>query len=136
APEKGIVAYYDKIHLVPFGEYIPLKESMPFLRRLMPYEEGVDFGLDHATEFATLHYENLHFASLICFEDTLPHLARKFLTQSPEKRPIDFFVNQSNDGWFRGSIEADYHLAASIFRCIECRLPMVRASNTGVTALV
>lgn len=135
-PEKGPVAYYDKIHLVPFGEYMPLKETLPILRRLMPYEEGYDFSLDHATRFTTLHYENLHFASLICFEDTLPHIARGFLTQPTEQHPIDFFVNQSNDGWFRGSIEAHYHLAASIFRCVECRLPMVRVSNTGITALV
>lgn len=135
-PEKGPVAYYDKIHLVPFGEYLPLKETLPILRRLMPYDEDTKFGLDHAEEFKSFHYDDLHFASLICFEDTLPHLARQFLVHNTEKHPIEFFVNQSNDGWFGGSIEARYHLAASIFRCIENRLPMVRVSNTGITALV
>lgn len=135
-PGKGATTWYDKIHLVPFGEYLPLENLFPFLKRLMPYDPTVDFGLDASTQFKTIEHDKLHFASLICFEDTLPHLAREFLVRESPGEPIDFFVNQSNDGWFQGSIEADYHLAASVFRSVEGRIPLVRASNTGITALV
>lgn len=133
---RGPAAVYDKLHLVPFGEYLPLEDWMPFLKILMPYEANVDFGLDHAADYQTLHYGKLHFASLICFEDTIPDLAREFMRRQTPDQPVQFFVNQSNDGWFRGSVESDYHLAASIFRCVECRRPMARVSNIGITALI
>ena len=136
APGQGAVAHYDKLHLVPFGEYLPLKETLPILKALMPYDADANFGLDNATEPVSIHFGGLSFAPLICFEDTLPHLARDFIRRQAPDSPIEFFVNQSNDGWFQGSVEADYHLAASVFRCIECRVPMVRVSNTGITALV
>lgn len=136
APQLGEVARYDKIHLVPFGEFLPLKESIPILRFLMPYGDDVEFGLDAAADFAVIHWRNLHFASLICFEDTLPHLAREFMKRATAEYPVDFFVNQSNDGWFQGSMEAEYHLAASVFRCVEGRVPMVRVSNVGYSSLV
>jgi apolipoprotein N-acyltransferase len=134
APRKGEVGVYDKLHLVPFGEYLPLQESMPVLRWLMPYGPDEIFGLDHADMVKSIHYENLHFGALICFEDTVPWIARAMANINDP--PIDFFVNQSNDGWFRGSVEADYHLSSAVFRCVEIRKPMVRSTNIGVTCLV
>jgi apolipoprotein N-acyltransferase len=136
APGLGAVDVYDKIHLVPFGEYLPLKDSLPLLKMLVPYDADEGFGLDASDGFDTIHFGDLHFASLICFEDTLPHLAREFFRRETAAEPIDFLVNQSNDGWFQGSIESDHHLAASVFRCVEARAPMVRASNIGITAYV
>jgi apolipoprotein N-acyltransferase len=134
APTKGEVGVYDKLHLVPFGEYLPLQESMPFLRFFMPYGPDEIFGLDHADMIKTIHHEHLHFGTLICFEDTVPWIARAMVNLSDP--PIDFFVNQSNDGWFKGSVQADYHLASAVFRCVETRKPMVRSTNIGVTCLV
>jgi apolipoprotein N-acyltransferase len=134
APKKGEVGVYDKLHLVPFGEYLPLQDSMPFLRVLMPYGPNEIFGLDHADAIKTIHYENLHFGALICFEDTVPWIGRA-MANLPDP-PIDFFVNQSNDGWFLGSVQADFHLASAVFRCVETRKPMVRSTNIGVTCLV
>jgi apolipoprotein N-acyltransferase len=135
-PDEGVVSAYDKLHLVPYGEYLPFEAWLPFLKFLMPYEADYNFGLDAATNYETLHLNNMHFAALICFEDTLPSLAREFVSRATPERPVDFLINQSNDGWFQGSSEADYHLAASLFRCIECRRPMARASNTGITAMI
>lgn len=135
-PNKGPVAYYDKHHLVPFGEYLPLRTVFPLLKLLVPYDVDEGFGLDPSDEFRTIHHDPLHFASLICFEDTLPHVAREFFRRETPGRPIEFLVNQSNDGWFHGSIESDLHLAASVFRCVETRAPMARVSNIGITALV
>jgi apolipoprotein N-acyltransferase len=134
APRKGEVGVYDKLHLVPFGEYLPLQESVPLLRWLMPYGPDEIFGLDHADMVKSIHYENLHFGALICFEDTVPWIARAMANINDP--PIDFFVNQSNDGWFRGSVEADYHLASAVFRCVETRKPMVRSTNIGATCIV
>ena len=57
------------------------------------------------------------------------------IKETPEK-PVEILVNQSNDGWFDNSIEGDYHLAASIFRCVEARRPMIRSSNTGPSAMI
>lgn len=136
APNKGVVGVYDKDHLVPFGEYLPLEGRLRFLRWLMPYEAGIDFGLDSSQEHASMHWGKLNFACLICFEDTLPPLARDVVRKATPAKPIDFLINQSNDGWFQGSAEADYHLAASVFRCVETRRPMLRVSNTGITAVI
>lgn len=135
APHRGVIDHYDKIHLVPFGEFVPLRETLPLLKILLPYDTDT-FGIDAATDYRTLQLGRWHFASLICFEDTLPHLARMFLRQAATGPRPDFFVNQSNDGWFQGSVEADYHLAASVFRSVENRRPMVRSANMAVTALI
>lgn len=134
-PGTGPVGYYDKIHLVPFGEYLPFAESFPFLHFLLPYDSPLE-SLDAAKEFHSIHHADLNLAPMICFEDTLPYIARGFLRGATEDRPIDLLVNQTNDGWFQGSVEADYHLAAAIFRCVEVRRPMVRVSNTGISGLI
>jgi apolipoprotein N-acyltransferase len=134
APGKGEVGVYDKLHLVPFGEYLPLADSAPFLRWLMPYGPNDNFGLDHASAVKTIQHGSLRFGALICFEDTVPWIARAMVNLPGE--PIDFFVNQSNDGWFEGSVEADYHLKSAVFRCVETRKSMVRSTNIGATCLV
>ncbi|MFO0949399.1 MAG: apolipoprotein N-acyltransferase [Planctomycetota bacterium] len=134
-PGEGEVVAYDKVHPVPFGEYLPFEDLFPYLGFLLPYESGLE-SLDAATELRSIHHGNLNLASMICFEDTVPDIARAFLLQSTPERPIDFLVNQTNDGWFNGSAEAEYHLAAGLFRCVEVRRPMLRVSNTGMTALV
>jgi apolipoprotein N-acyltransferase len=134
-PDVGPVGSYDKIHLVPFGEYLPLAESFPFLHFLLPYESPLE-SLDAAREPQPIHYQQLHLAPMICFEDTVPYIARGFMRQATPERPIEILVNQTNDGWFQGSVEADYHLAASIFRSVEARRPMVRVSNTGITGMI
>jgi apolipoprotein N-acyltransferase len=92
--------------------------------------------LDAAREPQPIHYQQLHLAPMICFEDTVPYIARGFMRQATPERPIEILVNQTNDGWFQGSVEADYHLAASIFRSVEARRPMVRVSNTGITGMI
>jgi apolipoprotein N-acyltransferase len=73
---------------------------------------------------------------LICFEDTVPDLARAYLRKATPEAPVELLVNQSNDGWFNNSVEGRYHLAAAVFRCVETRRPMVRSSNTGPSGLV
>ena len=70
-------------------------------------------------------------APLICFEDTLPDLTRKFALLQP-----DLFINITNDGWFNQSPQSRQHLANAVFRTIEFRRPMLRVTNSGVTVAI
>ncbi|MBI1833130.1 MAG: apolipoprotein N-acyltransferase [Planctomycetes bacterium] len=125
---------FDKVHRVPFGEFLPLGDWLPFLIWLTPYEG--DFGI-HAGEKLTRFELGKHrFGVLICYEDTDPFLARRYLEATDTEPAVDFLVNMSNDGWFDGSVEHEEHLAVCRFRAIECRRTMVRAVNMGVSAVI
>jgi apolipoprotein N-acyltransferase len=125
---------FDKIHRVPFGEYVPLVDWLPFLAWLTPYEG--DFGIQSGEKLTRFELGPYHFGVLICYEDTDPFMARRYLDKTEDGEPVDFFVNISNDGWFDGSSEHEEHLAVSRFRAIECRRSMVRAVNMGVSAVI
>jgi apolipoprotein N-acyltransferase len=76
-------------------------------------------------------------AIAICFEDTVPHVIRRFFHDTPAgSTQPDMLINLSNDGWFHGSAELDMHLAVSVFRTVEHRVPLARAVNTGISALI
>jgi apolipoprotein N-acyltransferase len=126
---------YDKMHLVPFGEYVPFGESLPFLRRFSPYpyEYSCRPGKQWTRfRFADRQGRSWSFGCLICYEDTDPDLARQYVAEEP----VDFLVNISNDGWFRGTEEHEEHLAICRFRAIECRRSVVRAVNMGISAVI
>ena len=133
APGRPEVIRYDKQALVPVGEYFPFLDVFPWLIALTPYEEGYVPSLTHGRAAAAMLSRGVRYAPIICFEDTLPQVARASATQSP--RP-DVFLNLTNDGWFRGTAEPRTHLFISIFRCVELRTPMARAVNTGISAVI
>jgi apolipoprotein N-acyltransferase len=120
---------YHKVHLVPFGEYLPLRDIPPFsfLRGVLPG----DFTPGESTEPLQMANPQVQIIPLICFEDTVGRVARKFAREAPQ-----MIVNISNDGWFLQSEETEVHLANALFRAIELRRPMVRATNTGVTCFI
>jgi len=120
---------HHKVHLVPFGEYLPLRDIPPFsfLRGVLPG----DFTPGTQTEPLRLMRPEVQIIPLICFEDTVGRVARKFSREAPQ-----MIVSISNDGWFLHSIETEVHLVNAIFRSIELRRPMVRATNTGVTCFI
>ena len=132
---KTIHAYH-KIHLVPFGEFIPFLESLPWLTVFTPYRNGYVPTLNFGHEPNSLAIGPYRIAVAICFEDTVPHVVRRFFHEAPDGRQPDVLINMSNDGWFHGSAELDMHLAVSVFRTIEHRVPLARAVNTGISALV
>lgn len=125
---------FDKVHRVPFGEYILMGDWFPFLAYLTPYEG--DFGIQAGKKLTRFQSGRHHFGVLICYEDTDPFMARRYLEDSDDGPPVDFLVNMSNDGWFNGSSEHEEHLAVCRFRAIECRRSMVRAVNMGVSAVI
>ncbi|MFM9960256.1 MAG: apolipoprotein N-acyltransferase [Planctomycetaceae bacterium] len=143
-PDRGVANTYDKRHRVIFGEYVPLKESLPWLRAFSPLP--ADFGITAGAGPVAFAAGRWQVAPIICFEDTVPHLVRDIvrtfdLTDShnaikPERPRLDCLLNLTNDGWFHGSSELDQHLITSAFRAVECRTPVVRAVNTGISAVI
>ncbi|MFM8476708.1 MAG: apolipoprotein N-acyltransferase [Planctomycetaceae bacterium] len=134
-PDLGYVGRYDKIHRVIFGEYIPLKDIFPWMVNFTPFGSG--FGIDAGEATAVFEYGQWRFVPLICFEDTVPRLVRQMAAnRDAAGRSGDLLVNLTNDGWFRGSSELDQHLITAAFRCVENRIPMVRAVNGGISAFI
>jgi apolipoprotein N-acyltransferase len=136
-PKRETVSSYHKLHLVPFGEYVPLIKTFPALLRLTPFQNRESIpSLAFGPSPAWFRLKDLRFATAICFEDTVPHVVRRFFKEAPADAKPDFLVNISNDGWFRGSSEIDMHLAISAFRAVEHRVPLARAVNTGGSAII
>jgi apolipoprotein N-acyltransferase len=122
---------YWKIHLVPFGEYIPLRHSFPLFAAVASKWVPGDFDVGNDYTLFSLTNSKVQVAPLICFEDTVGELARQFVLKG-----ANLLVDVTNDGWFLHSAGSQQHLANAIFRCVETRCPMVRAANTGVTCFV
>ncbi len=143
--KKGkILGSYDKLHLVPFGEYVPLEKYIPWFRNIIDkpigdFEPGTEFKLLKVkTEEASVIGDSIikgsrfyRFGTLICFEDIFPNLARRFV-----KKGACFLVNITNDAWF-GKTGAPYqHVQSSVFRAVENRIPVIRSANTGVSCFI
>jgi len=128
---------YRKVHLVPFGETMPLVDTVPFFKWIFHQVSGVEytgnFGSGEATEPMAyeLNGEQMSLIPLVCFEDTVGRLTRKFVREEPQ-----VIINITNDGWFNESEAAAQHFANAKFRAIELRRPMVRAANTGVSVVL
>ena len=125
---EGKIAYeYDKIHLVPFGEYVPLKSLLFFINKVVA---GIG---DYAPgeEYARAETGFGSFATLICYEIIFPGLVRKFYTTGG-----DFMVNITNDAWFGETSGPYQHFGMAVFRAIENRKPLIRAANTGISGVV
>lgn len=131
-PTGGLVDRYDKMHRVIFGEYIPLRDEIPGLHNLTPFSES--YGIVAGESARLFQHDGWTFAPIICFEDTVPQLVSGIAREA--QQPIDVFVNLTNDGWFKGSSELDQHLITATFRAVETRTPLVRAVNTGISAVI
>lgn len=119
--------YYDKVHLVPFGEYVPYRWLFPFFRHLLHAAGNFASG----EKIEPLKLTNQTAGILICFEVIFPELAR---TQTRKGAAI--LVNLTNDAWF-GRTSAPYqHLSMAVFRAVENGRPMIRAANTGFSAFI
>ncbi|HUT37352.1 MAG TPA: apolipoprotein N-acyltransferase [Planctomycetota bacterium] len=122
---------YDKTHLVPFGEYMPLGGTLWFLRQVVPYGKG----FSHGERLDPLRIGDTRFGVLICFESAFPGISRAYVAP-PDGAGADFLINTSNDGWFKGSHELDQHLAICGFRAIENRIGIVRSVNSGISGII
>ncbi|MBN2131552.1 MAG: apolipoprotein N-acyltransferase [Sedimentisphaerales bacterium] len=156
---------YDKIHLVLFGEYIPFRQRFHWLyrqlRRFAPKEYNFDYSLEHGTKYTIFEMKPgasdpqsaipnrrspYRFGVIICYEDTVPYVARNFTLDEQGRKRVDWLVNISNDGWFVRfldgsarvipSTELPQHAAICAFRAVENRLPVLRSVNTGISCLI
>jgi apolipoprotein N-acyltransferase len=131
--EGELVGRYDKIHLVMFGEYIPLGKTFPWLYRFSPMGGGLEAG-DAPQSFTT---DGARLAPNICYETVIPHvIAGQVRALRARGEEPDALVNLTNDAWFWGSSELDMHLVCGVFRAVECRKPFLIAANTGFSARI
>jgi apolipoprotein N-acyltransferase len=125
--------FYDKTHLVPFGEYMPFARELPWLQYLSPLGNGSSASDRSACFFV----KDVCLVPNICYESTLPHVIREQLAAlRQEGVEPQVLVNLTNDGWFWGSSELEMHLACGVFRAVENRRPLVIAANTGISAWI
>lgn len=122
----GPVSEYSKIHLVPFGEYIPLRRIFPFLEAVVPIGD-----FSPGKDYTVFRLGAVGFSVLICFEDLFPGLSERFVNKG-----AGFLVVITNDAWFGRTSSAYQHFSASVFRAVENRVPVVRAANTGVSGFI
>lgn len=130
------VQIYRKIHLVPFGEYIPGRYTVPLLARIIGDQVPGDFDAGQDYTVFALTNPDVRVAPLICFEDTIGDLTRRFVLPHHGQPGANLLANVTNDGWFLHSAASQQQLASAVFRCVETRCPLVRAANTGVTCFV
>jgi apolipoprotein N-acyltransferase len=123
------VETYHKIHLVPFTEFFPFREQLPWM-----YELLLDFDVNlwtPGTERVVFEHPSFTFSTPICFEDSFPRDVRGFVRKGAE-----VILNLSNDFWSLTEVEAKQHFVNSLFRAVENRRPLLRSTASGVTAHV
>lgn len=124
---RGAVTRYDKIHLVPFGEYVPMASLLFFVDKMV---EGVgDFRPGREAVVMGIAGEKV--GTVICFEAIFPELVRQFVD-----RGATLMTTITNDAWFGDSAAPDQHFSMVIFRAIENRVPFARAANTGISGFI
>jgi apolipoprotein N-acyltransferase len=126
--------YYAKMHLLPFGEYIPFAAWIPALAAYAPITGNSLWGEGPAA----FEQDEVLYCPSVCYESVLPHLIRYQVRDVLDRwsNPPDVLVNVTNDAWFWGSSELDMHLACGVFRAVEMRTPLVIAANRGLSAYV
>lgn len=126
-----LVDRYDKMVPLPFGEYLPLADTFPFLKDLIKGPGDFQAG-DHAVPFniETKSGQKVRFTTPICYEAILSHFVRTELTDA------ELLVNVTNDGWFGDTAAPHQHAMLSAVRAVELGLPIVRIAYTGVSMLI
>ncbi|MFN2353016.1 MAG: apolipoprotein N-acyltransferase, partial [Desulfopila sp.] len=126
-PSGEYMGRYSKSHLVPFGEYVPLKQLLFFLAPLV--EAVGDFTPGNIERPLTA--QKAHCGILICYESIFPAIARKWVENG-----ANLFINLTNDAWYGRSSAPYQSMAMSVVRAVESRRSMVRAANTGISGFV
>ena len=125
--EGEILGRYDKMHLVPFGEYVPFRTVLFFVEKMV--ETIGHFG--EGKEAKVFHLNNQGFGISICYEIIFPDLIRQFANNGAH-----FLVNITNDAWFGKSSAPFQHMSMAVLRAVENRIPIVRSANTGISGAI
>lgn len=127
SPQGELTAEYHKIHLVPFGEYVPFKKVLFFVDRLVTAIGEVLPG----NEYTVMPFQDTPFSTVICFEIIFPNLVRKFVDSGAQ-----FLVTITNDAWYGRTAAPYQHFAMATFRAVENRAAIARAANTGISGFI
>lgn len=128
APGGRVEAWYDKLQLVPFGEYVPLRRVFGYFVRRVVAGMGDMFAGHTQTVFQV---KDAKLGVLICYESIFPNLARSVVKDGAE-----ILINITNDAWY-GESSAPYQLLAmAALRAVETKVPLVRVANTGISAVI
>ncbi len=122
-----ITGRYDKVHLVPFGEYVPLGSILSFVGKMV--EAVGDFSVGQ--EGKNLHFGRGKVGVQICFEIIFPGLSRALTANG-----ADFLTNITNDAWFGRTSAPHQHFSIAVFRAVENRRALVRCANTGISGFI
>lgn len=126
-PQGNALGKYDKTHLVPFGEYVPLKKWLPFLGKLVA--QVGDFSRGNTGD--TIAWHNGKLAVFICYEAIFPYITRAMVANG-----ANLLVNITNDAWYGRSSAPYQHFTIALFRAVENRRALIRAANTGISGFV
>jgi apolipoprotein N-acyltransferase len=126
--ESNIVDTYNKIHLVPFGEYTPWGEYYPWIKEKFGMGRSLSPGKRH-TVFNIK--ENVRATVNICYEDVFPEISRNCALAG-----ANLLIIISNDAWYPKSSEPEQHLSHAVFRAVETRLPIIRSGNNNGSCVI
>ncbi|UCD90704.1 MAG: apolipoprotein N-acyltransferase [Desulfobacterales bacterium] len=126
-PEGKVYGKYDKAHLVPFGEYVPLKKWLPFAGKMV--ESVGDF--HPGKKGQTLQWGKVKIGIQICYEIIFPNLSRAMA-----KNRAALLFNITNDAWYGTSSAPYQHFSMAIFRAVENRRSLIRSANTGISGFI
>ncbi len=129
APDRGLAAKYDKVHLVPFGEYVPLRRLLG--RLVDKLAQGAVGDFQAGEEYTVFDLGPGRFGVAISYEIYFPAQVRRYVQGG-----ADFLVNITNDAWYGRTAAPYQHLAMAVFRAVENDAYLVRAANTGISAVV
>lgn len=127
SPQGITVGRYNKIHLVPFGEYVPLSGILFFVSKMA---EGIG-EFQPGSDYTLMSVGGVPFGTVICFEVIFPELVRKFVNLG-----AGFMATLTNDAWFGNSAAPYQHFSMVTFRSVENRVPFVRSANTGISGFI
>ena len=127
APTGNVVARYDKVQLVPFGEYVPLRGRLPFLERYHVREQDFVAGVSHRV----LQAGTISLGPTICFESTFPDISWELV-----RKGAQVLVMITNDSWFGRTAAAAQHRQIAVLRAVETGRWVLRAASTGISAII
>jgi apolipoprotein N-acyltransferase len=126
-PDGSVAGQYDKVHLVPFGEYVPFKKLLPFIGKMVAQVGDFKPGV----KGDTLSWKDHALGVQICYEIIFPGLSRAMVANG-----ASLLVNITNDAWFARTSAPYQHFSMAIFRAVENRRSLVRCANTGISGFI
>lgn len=129
-PDGGIYPVFDKVHLVPFGEYLPLGSIL----RAIGFSQINFFKSEFSSGAGFSKFQlvnDIHASGLICYEAIFPQYSQRI-----KNNGSDVIINVTNDAWFGDSFGPYQHLVQTRFRAVENNIPIIRSANTGISSFI